>query len=500
MRCTECDYALWNLPGRNCPECGKAFAPSEYEFVPNTVQFICPHCSQAYYGTTLKGHLDPIEFECLCGRHVHMDAMILLPTQGISEFDTAPDAVPWLERKRKGYIRSWFKTVWGSLAQPHKMVQAAPGAQGTWDAWLFAIITIVITAAISVLPMSLFMLIPFAMGAGGTGMLWFLGFMGVIFGVATLAWLVGLVIWGVATHILLRMTGPLNHSIGRTYQSLCYSSGANFTSALPCFGGYIGWIWWVISAIFMTKTAHRIGGGRAAFAVLTPPLTMIALFIGGYIALFYVAMTAMPGMAGGGMFIGSQAPNMTAQRMATLLDRNSSNAQWPAHVLTCIPEGLCDPWEFVTSTSMTAPDSVPVGSSVLMNLAFMDVRAQYALINEAIAAMPEHLVAYRVGDCVFTYPGLPADPDPDLWLLIVWPDPTWNPSPPNTVWIGTRPRDGAGMGQRTASYRLDEFEAALAEQNRLREQSNLPPLPHPQDVLHGKEFAAPPKNTDNADG
>ncbi|HRQ75390.1 MAG TPA: Yip1 family protein [Phycisphaerales bacterium] len=499
MRCTQCDYALWNLPARNCPECGKAFAPSEYEFVPNAVQFICPHCAQAYYGTTQKGHLDPVEFECLCGHHVHMDGMILLPTQGVSEFATVPDAVPWLERNRRGRFSAWFKTVWGSLIQPHRMIHAAPGEKGTLDAWLFAVITIVITALISVLPFLLFLLIPLGMGAGGAGALWFLAFMGVFFGTMTLGWLIGIVLWGAATHILLRMTGTLTYSIGRTYQALCYSSGANITSALPCFGGYIGWIWWVISATIMTKTAHRIGGGRAAFAVLTPPLTFIILLIGGYVALIYSVMAAAPGMMGGGMFVGSQASGTTAQRMATLLENSRSNSQWPVHVLTYVPDGLCHPWEFVTSSSMTTPDVVPVGSSNLINLSFLDVRQQRAMINEAVAAMPEHLVAYRVGDCVFTYPGLPADPDPDLWLLIVWPDPVWNPSPPNTVWVGTPAGNASGTSRRSVSFRLDEFEEALAEQNRLREQWNLPPLPHPQDVLHGKDFAAPPKNMNDAD-
>ncbi len=86
MRCTSCDYALWNLKTRRCPECGRAFRPGDYEFVPNSVQFCCPHCNQAYYGTGPKGHLVPEEFDCVrCSRRIGMDEMALLPAEGVDE-------------------------------------------------------------------------------------------------------------------------------------------------------------------------------------------------------------------------------------------------------------------------------------------------------------------------------------------------------------------------------------------------------------------------------
>ena len=59
MHCRNCEYALWNLTTRECPECGTAFRPSEYEFVPQSVRFCCPHCDHPYYGTGEKGHIEP---------------------------------------------------------------------------------------------------------------------------------------------------------------------------------------------------------------------------------------------------------------------------------------------------------------------------------------------------------------------------------------------------------------------------------------------------------
>ena len=85
MRCRTCDYPLWNLKTRQCPECGSQFSPVEYDFRPNTVRFCCPHCEQAYYGTDSRGHLEPRSFACVtCGEHLSMREMVLLPAEGLA--------------------------------------------------------------------------------------------------------------------------------------------------------------------------------------------------------------------------------------------------------------------------------------------------------------------------------------------------------------------------------------------------------------------------------
>jgi len=128
MRCKKCDYRLWNLPSRRCPECGTPFRPSEFEFVPNSVRFCCPHCSQAYFGTSPKGHLIPsTAFTCVaCGRPVHMDDMVLQPAEGFSEEQTVPRHVPWLERDRHGFWRAWFRTIGMAMVAPGQLMQSLP--------------------------------------------------------------------------------------------------------------------------------------------------------------------------------------------------------------------------------------------------------------------------------------------------------------------------------------------------------------------------------------
>jgi len=142
MRCTNCDYPLWNLPARQCPECGDAFSPSDFEFKPGHVRFCCPDCRQTYYGTGLRGHLEPIEFDCVnCGRHLHMDGMVLLPAEGVKDIDTRLDPMPWLERKERGLAHAWFGTIGMAMTQPQRLVRAVPSSTATSSAWLFMIVS-----------------------------------------------------------------------------------------------------------------------------------------------------------------------------------------------------------------------------------------------------------------------------------------------------------------------------------------------------------------------
>ncbi len=106
MQCRNCEYRLWGVKGRECPECGTPFAPSQYEFVPNSIRFCCPHCNQEYYGTGPQGHLEPAEFVCVqCGQAVGMDDMVLFPATGLDEEQTRVEPLPWLNRGKIGFLR-----------------------------------------------------------------------------------------------------------------------------------------------------------------------------------------------------------------------------------------------------------------------------------------------------------------------------------------------------------------------------------------------------------
>ena len=117
MKCKQCEYPLWNIAARQCPECGLPFRPSQYEFVPNSVKYCCTGCGQAYYGTDFAGHLFPPRFACVsCGKPCDMDEMVLLPAEGVREDSTLQVKNPWVERRRLGTWSAWWKTVGGGIS------------------------------------------------------------------------------------------------------------------------------------------------------------------------------------------------------------------------------------------------------------------------------------------------------------------------------------------------------------------------------------------------
>jgi len=212
MRCRTCDYLLWNSRERRCPECGTPCLPSEYEFVANSVAFCCPHCDQAYYGTGPKGHVNPQEFDCVsCGRHIHMDEMVLRPAEGVDDDETEAERVPWLERNRRGRIRAWFSTVGMALVAPVRLMQGHTGTSRIGQAWWFAIVTsILLGLGIAALFLPFFvlpMVLPPVAGPGGPGAGFvvlgvFGGFVGVLAGVVLVV-VVGIALWGLVSHGLL---------------------------------------------------------------------------------------------------------------------------------------------------------------------------------------------------------------------------------------------------------------------------------------------------------
>ncbi|MCA9281283.1 MAG: hypothetical protein KDA30_04525, partial [Phycisphaerales bacterium] len=121
MRCKTCEYPLWTIRSRVCPECGSSFAPSDYEFNLNSVRFCCPHCDQQYFGTAPNGHLEPRSFECRkCHRFIDMDEMVLLPREGIDEKMTEVRRLPWGNEERSFFSRFFGQVGWG-MTRPQEV-------------------------------------------------------------------------------------------------------------------------------------------------------------------------------------------------------------------------------------------------------------------------------------------------------------------------------------------------------------------------------------------
>ncbi len=495
MHCRNCEYALWNLTTRECPECGTAFRPSEYEFVPQSVRFCCPHCDHPYYGTGKKGHVEPQSFACLrCGQPVSMDDMVLRPGLGVEEQLTRPDTMPWLDRGVRGRVRAWFQMIGKGLTAPGQLINATPPDSPVLQAWVFALIctTIFIIPGSS---MHVFYGLMFAAGFGGAG----LGGAGLgwatlpVYGLAILAGVVVcsmlvVLLWTLVAHGVLRVTGRVEHGYRRTCHALLYSTGANVFTAVPCFGILVGSAWWAVSAILMLRRAQGVSGTRAAFAAGALPGLALAGWFGMYALAFILPMTAMtrtgPGFAGPPGSPGYQ----TGAINTSLMTYRSQQGGDPQHAIELaltqsanMVTGAGSTAFFCDPSSKTTAADVPVGDDTLAGFDNASRATQLSTVGKVVEAVPEGIVAHRLGDFVFTYHGTSGAWDRQLWSIVMLADPDVNGPPKGTdlVVIGTA---DMGVTQTTAA----ELPALLEKQNAYRATRGLGPLPDLATVTHGR--------------
>lgn len=493
MHCRTCDYPLWNLTTGTCPECGAVFAPSEFEFVPNSVRFCCPHCQQTYYGTGAKGHLVPQAFDCVkCGTTIDMDRMVLLPAEGVAEARTKPDANPWLERKDRGLFKAWIATVGKSLAGQVPLMRGLGDQVRPSEAWRFALLVLLVWLGVGVaLPLFGFAAIT-SLGSAPRASVAIATAAGVTLGLAGV-WFVLVVLWGLSTHGLLRVTGGAPHTIGRTFEAILYSSGVTFPMAVPFFGVYCGstfvTIWWIVSAILMIVFGQKVHGGRATFATLVFP-GVVLLVVGGYMVLMSNAFTQMRAAGPGGTWPNSYSATQTLTTDVMNYAR-INNGSGPSHVILFLQSDV-EPsdrpnrtWytsadDFVEESTVTYTEDIPVDKATLDDFETLTSTERRAAVANVIDAMPDNVVAYRFGDYVFTYPGANlSTPNNRLWVVVMLPDPDLN-----------RPRAAGqtievGLADRSVrTFQVTDLAMRTRTQNVYREAIGLPPLPDLTTVTH----------------
>jgi hypothetical protein len=479
MRCKKCDYRLWGIVGRECPECGTHFVPSQYEFTPNSVRFGCPHCGQDYYGTTERGHLDPFEFDCVrCGRHVHMDEMTVFPTVGLEEEQTEVDRMPWLDRRRIGFVRAWFRTALAGAFSPTRLMRLTPVDSSLGEAAWFVLLNSTLAALLGMLPLFIFPMI--VVGRAGLAA----GAGGLLVSLVLLLWpLIMVAIWGTFAHAILLATGHRAHGLGRTWQAMCYSSAPNLVAAVPCLGVHlsiVAWIWWSVTAILAVREAQRVSGARASLAVLTLPICAVA----GAVCL--IIWVVVPG------FRDIQAQSAAAMRRANVMQvatalhtyATQHNGKPPAHASALIASGTAATAFCVPNADWTSSQPSVGGTNVQGVSAIPMPQSAASLTGAASVSLPAKVIAHRVGDCVFVYHGIDFNqPDPGLWTVILMPAQTSSPAPA-TVEVGLV----YGM---TTSIPASGFTQALTAQNKLRASRGLAPLPDPTRVTTTQPAVAP---------
>ncbi len=526
MRCTTCDYELWNLTSRTCPECGTGFKPSQFSFEPDSVRFICPHCQQEYYGTDAQGHLSPRAFDCVkCAVRIDMDEMVLLPAAGVSEHDTRPDEVPWLEAKGK-----WrgLRTIGWAMFQPMRLAKALPHEPRPGRAIFFATLA---NTVFLLLGAGFFIALAFfsaiagaAAGGGGASVMGILaGIIGALLGalvIVPLAFAFVLLLWSFATHGLLCLFAKPVGGHARTLECLSYASGAHTLAAVPCIGVYasvITWVWWAVSATIMLTHAQRVRGWAAAVATILPPLivagTVITLAVLTIVGIVRQGTAMSQKMQQSQQLIdGVDATDRTGELGDALVlharDRAGAIAETP---LELVALGTLKPEMLIPTDENGVRDEESPAGQWLARLAAADDGEAAEMIAQATAQLPPSAPCIRVGDFIFirdaaNAPGEAAFTD-ELWVMVCLPkvylpalgrlDAPSTTSSDDTakdkivdsiddVLLDIESRARAG---RAESFSLFELRLKLANQNSVRTSAGLPELP---DLTPVPEVVLPP--------
>ncbi|MFN3420789.1 MAG: YIP1 family protein [Armatimonadota bacterium] len=109
--------------------------------------------------------------------------------------------------------------------------------------------------------------------------------------------LLGILIWGLITHLFLMIFGGANQGLTMTLRVISYAYAPAIFAVVPCVGSCVGAIWQFVLAIIGLAAAHRTDTWRAALAVLGPIVLCgcaIVLIYGVAIAGFLGGMPQKP--------------------------------------------------------------------------------------------------------------------------------------------------------------------------------------------------------------
>ena len=490
MFCKTCNYALWNLKERTCPECGNGFAPSQFRFKPNSIRFLCPHCSQHYYGTTRTGHLTPRAFQCVtCRNDIDMDQMVLLPAEGLDERQTRASGNPWIESPGRPRVRDWFRTTGRSLFSPAGLIAATDEDTPLRATLSYAVLTAALASALSIV-IPFMVLAPFLapLGINAKG---FTALAVYVLGVilSALITYAAVPLYACCAHLILRGGKP-KRRLRTTIHAVAMSSGSNVLWGIPVFGimtGPAGLLWWGISLAVMLRTIHGVRTLRAFVAGLGPPLALCTLILGAFIAMiiwsFSVAATAATGfgqIARNQVLVAEQVWREAAETGerhlgSLILEEKISLSTAIAPVFT--------------ETSAIFTGGIDITQAMLSGTD--EQRA--ALVATLDASLTPDVIAYRVGDLVVIRDVPHPSPSPALWRCVYSPDPAANPGfaamavtmqPQNAPNVPVPLNPGAMIGGSTNAT----VGPTTTEQNRIRAKHGLPPLPALHTILTFKPF------------
>ena len=286
MRCRGCNYELWGLPPGDCPECGKSWRFEDFRFHREFVQFLCPHCDCAYPGEYIASLASPHEFTCTgCQSAIQLNQMCARPIEGIDGSQAMQEEFVWIERRRVGRWRAFWRVVGYSLGAPSRIGNTMTQKRGLRGALWFSFLCLNFAGFNWLIFITIAFWLPSFTGRSqsfrGVEFIAVLVFLAVFVGLV-LAQQLFFLVWGLITHALIRMTGRARRAIGHTLSATHFCAGTFIICAIPICGFYfslISFVWMAVAMVSALAALHKISRWRTAFAVLAPPVVMISVSV-----------------------------------------------------------------------------------------------------------------------------------------------------------------------------------------------------------------------------
>ena len=286
MRCRGCNYELWGLPPGDCPECGKPWRFEDFRFHREFVQFLCPHCDCAYPGEYIASLASPHEFTCTgCQSAIQLNQMCARPIEGIDGSQAMQEEFVWIERRRVGRWRAFWRVVGYSLGAPSRIGNTMTQKRGLRGALWFSFLCLNFAGFNWLIFITIAFWLPSFTGRSqsfrGVEFIAVLVFLAVFVGLV-LAQQLFFLVWGLITHALIRMTGRARRAIGHTLSATHFCAGTFIICAIPICGFYfslISFVWMAVAMVSALAALHKISRWRTAFAVLAPPVVMISVSV-----------------------------------------------------------------------------------------------------------------------------------------------------------------------------------------------------------------------------
>ena len=243
------------------------------------MQFLCPNCDCAYPGEYIASLASPHAFTCTgCQSAIELSQMCARPAEGTDGSQAMQQEFVWSDRRQVGRWRAFWRVIGYSLGTPSRIGNTMMQKRDLRGALWFSFLCLLFASFNWLVFISAGILIPiYIIGQRNSvftivliALAFFLGLM--------LALQLFLVVWGLITHALIRMTGRTRRPLGHTLSATQYCAGTFIVSAIPLCGFYfslIGLVWMAVAMVSALAALHKISRWRTAFAVLAPLVVIV---------------------------------------------------------------------------------------------------------------------------------------------------------------------------------------------------------------------------------